>query len=89
MYVKKLKDHQIEEIIHAISDEDAVVTDIRRVYTDPEITVDSEGLEEHYVLHDYDLEGFEFLPDDATLIYRKKMLEFFGADYAKRYLLGK
>ena len=35
MYVKKLKDHEIEEIMHAISDMDAVVTDIRRAATDP------------------------------------------------------
>ena len=40
-------------------------------------------------LHDYDIEGFDFLPDDATKIYRKKMLEFFGIDYALNYLLRK
>ncbi|MBR4014788.1 MAG: hypothetical protein IKI88_01120 [Anaerotignum sp.] len=89
MYVKKLKDHEIEEIIRAISDEDAVVTDIKRIYTDPEVTVLSQDMEEHYVLHDYDIEGFEFLPDGATYIYREKMLKFFGVEYAEKYLLGK
>ncbi len=89
MYVKRLKDDQIEQIIQSISDVDAEVTDIRRPYTDPEVTALSQDMEEHYVLHDYDIEGFEFLPDDATTIYRKKMLEFFGIDYALNYLLRK
>ena len=89
MYVKKLKDHEIEEIMHAISDMDAVVTDSRRAATDPEVTVLSQDMEEHYVLHDYDIEGFDFLPDNATYIYREKMLKFFGVEYAARYLLGK
>lgn len=77
MYVKKLKDHQIADIMRVISDPDAEVTDIRRPYTDPEVTVLSQDMEEHYVLHDYDIEGFDFLPDDATKLYRAKMLEFF------------
>ena len=33
MYVKKLKDHQIADIMRVISDPDAEVTDIRRPYT--------------------------------------------------------
>ena len=59
-----------------ISDPDAEVTDIRRPYTDPEVTVLSQDMEEHYVLHDYDIEGFDFLPDDATKIYRKRCWNF-------------
>ena len=77
MYVKKLKDHQIADIMRVISDPDAEVTDL------------SQDMEEHYVLHDYDIEGFDFLPDDATKLYRAKMLEFFGMDYALNYLLRK
>lgn len=61
MYVKKLKDHQIADIMRVISDPDAEVTDIRRPYTDPEVTVLSQDMEEHYVLHDLDIEGFDFL----------------------------
>ena len=55
MYVKKLKDHQIADIMRVISDPDAEVTDIRRPYTDPEVTVLSQDMEEHYVLHDYEM----------------------------------
>lgn len=89
MFVKRLRDDQITGIIQAVSDPDAEVIDIRRPYTDPEVTAVSQDMEEHYVLHDYDIEGFEFLPDDATYIYRKKMLEYFGIDYALHYLLRK
>ena len=89
MYVKKLKDHQIADIMRVISDPDAEVPDSRRPYPAPAWTVLSQDMEEHYVLHDYDIEGFDFLPDDATKIYRKKMLEFFGIDYALNYLLRK
>lgn len=89
MFVKKLKDAQIAEIMQVISDADAEVTDIRRPLTDPEVTVLSQDMVEHYVLHDYDIEGFDFLPSDATKIYRRKMLEFFGEAYAAHYLLRK
>ena len=78
MFVKRLRDDQIADLMCEISDVDAQVTDIRRPYTDPEVTVLSQDMEEHYVLHDYDIEGFEYLPSDATKIYRKKMLEYFG-----------
>ena len=89
MFVKRLRDDQIADLMCEISDVDAQVTDIRRPYTDPEVTVLSQDMEEHYVLHDYDIEGFEYLPSDATKIYRKKMLEYFGRAYALQYLLRK
>ncbi len=89
MFVKRLRDDQIADLMCEISDVDAQVTDIRRPYTDPEVTVLSQDMEEHYVLHDYDIEGFEYLPSDATKIYRKKMLEYFGIAYALQYLLRK
>lgn len=89
MFVKRLRDDQIADLMQEISDPDAEVMDIRRPYTDPEVTVLSQDMQEHYVLHDYDLEGFEYLPTDATKIYRKKMLEYFGIDYALHYLLRK
>ncbi|HIY04866.1 MAG TPA: hypothetical protein H9733_07875 [Candidatus Anaerotignum merdipullorum] len=89
MFVKRLRDDQIAEIMQVISDSETEVTDIRRPYTDPEVTVLSQGMEEHYVLHDYDIEGFDYLPEGSTYLYRKKMLEFFGIVYATRYLLRK
>ena len=89
MFVKRLRDDQIADLMCEISDVEAQVTDIRRPYTHPEVTVLSQDMEEHYVLHDYDIEGFEYLPSDATKIYRKKMLEYFGITYALQYLLRK
>ena len=89
MFVKRLTDHEIGDIMKAISDADAEVTYIYRAVTDPEVTVLSQDMEEHYVLHDYDIEGFDYLPDNATVVYRKKMLECFGIDYALHYMLRK
>lgn len=89
MFAKRLKGYEIEEIMCAISDKDAKVTNIFRTVTDPEVTVLSQDMEEHYVLHDYDIEGFEYLPINATYIYRKKMLGFFGINYADHYMLRK
>ena len=86
MYVKRLKDHEIEAIIRVISDPDAEVTFINRVASDPEVTVISQDMEEHYVLHDFDIEGFDYLPDDATVTYRKEMLKIFGVKYAEDYM---
>lgn len=76
MYVKKLKDHQIADIMRVISDPDAEVTDIRRPYTDPEVTVLSQDMEEHYVLHDYDIEGFDFLPMMRQRFIEKRCWNF-------------
>ena len=87
MYVKRLKDHEIESIIRVISDPDAEVTFINRVATDPEVTVLSQDMEEHYVLHDYDIEGFEYLPDNSMYLYRAEMLKIFGVKYAEDYML--
>lgn len=86
MFVKHLQDEQIAEIMRTISDPNAKVTRIDRPYTDPEVTVLSQWMEEHYVLHDFDIEGFEYLPANATYMYREKMLNFFGIDYAEYYL---
>ena len=39
------------------------------------------------MLHDYDIEGFDYLPDDATITYRKEMLKIIGIKYAETYLM--
>lgn len=91
MYVKRLQDRQIEEIIHAISGEESEVTYIHRPYTDPEVEVISMGMDEYYILHDYYVEccNSAYFPKNATRLHREKMLKFFGPEYARRYLLGK
>lgn len=88
MFVKRLKDHEIAQIMRAVSDDpECEVVDIVRKLTDPEVTINSQDMEEHYVLHDYDIEGFDYLPDDATITYRKEMLEIIGIKYAETYLM--
>ena len=51
------------------------------------MVINSQDMEERYVLHDYDIEGFDYLPDDSTRMYRKEMLRIFGEKYAADYML--
>ena len=70
-----------------ISDPDCEIVSIFRKVTDPEVVINSQDMEERYVLHDYDIEGFDYLPDDSTRMYRKEMLRIFGEKYAADYML--
>ena len=87
MYVKRLKDDEILQIMRVISDPDCAIVSIFRKVTDPEVVINSQDMEERYVLHDYDIEGFDYLPDDSTRMYRKEMLRIFGEKYAADYML--
>lgn len=87
MFVKRLKDDEILQIMRAVSDPECELVDVFRRVTDPEVVINSQDMEEHYVLHDYDIEGFDYLPDDATITYRKAMLEIIGIKYAETYLM--
>ena len=87
MFVKRLKDDEILQIMRAVSDPECELVDVFRRVTDPEVVSNSQDMEEHYVLHDYDIEGFDYLPDDATITYRKAMLEIIGIKYAETYLM--
>ncbi len=87
MFVRRLQDQDILQIMRAVSDPECEVLQIFRKVTDPEVIINSQEMEERYVLHDYDIEGFDYLPDDATQIYRKEMLKIFGVKYAETYLL--
>lgn len=86
MFAKKLKDSEILHIMRVISDSRCQLVSIFRKVTDPEVVLISCGMEERYVLHDYDIEGFNYLPNNATVIYRKEMLKIFGMKYAETYL---
>ena len=86
-YVKRLKDDEILQIMRVISDPDCEIVSIFRKVTDPEVVINSQDMEERYVLHDYDIEGFDYLPDDSTRMYRKEMLRIFGEKYAADYML--
>ena len=81
MYVKRLKDDEILQIMRVISDPDCEIVSIFRK------VINSQDMEERYVLHDYDIEGFDYLPDDSTRMYRKEMLRIFGEKYAADYML--
>ena len=81
MYVKRLKDDEILQIMRVISDPDCEIVSIFRKVTDPEVVINSQDME------DYDIEGFDYLPDDSTRMYRKEMLRIFGEKYAADYML--
>ena len=81
MYVKRLKDDEILQIMRVISDPDCEIVSIFRKVTDPEVVINSQDMEERYVLHD------DYLPDDSTRMYRKEMLRIFGEKYAADYML--
>ena len=70
MFVKKLKDDEIQQIMRVISDPECEIVSIFRKVTDPEVIINSQDMEEHYVLHDFDIVGFDYLPDDETITYR-------------------
>ena len=80
MYVKRLKDDEILQIMRVISDPDCEIVSIFRKVTDPEVVINSQDMEERY-------EGFDYLPDDSTRMYRKEMLRIFGEKYAADYML--
>ncbi len=88
MFVEKLKEDQIRQIISLISDDDAPESvEIHKRDTGVEVTIISMGMEENYVLHDYFVETFDYAANGCEYIYRKQMLEFFGPPYAERFLL--
>ena len=86
MFAKKLKDHEILQIMRAISDPECEIISIFRKVTDPEVVINSQDMEERYVLHDFDIEGFDYLPDNSTVIYRKQMQKNYGPKYAQDYM---
>ena len=57
MYVKRLKDDEILQIMRVISDPDCEIVSIFRKVTDPEVVINSQDMEERYVLHDYDIDA--------------------------------
>ena len=88
VYVKRLENSHIKEIINEISGPDAEITFIKRVSTGVEVEVLYDGEdEEYYVLHDYFYESDVNNGTNSQKIYRKKMLELIGIEYAERFLL--
>ncbi len=98
MYAEKLTEAQIREIMDLISDDGNVkVLQIRTYDNDfedctqfsryPEVKAMFQETEETYRLYDYHIQGFQKAGAGSEYIYRKKMVEYFGEQYAIDFLL--
>ncbi len=98
MYAEKLTEAQIREIMNLISDDGQLRIMQIRTYNDtfddcihfskvPEIKAMFQETEETYRLQDYHIAGFHHAGAGSDYIYRKKMYEYFGDQYAIDFLL--
>lgn len=98
MYAEKLTEEQIREIMNLISDDGSVRIVQIRTYNSsfedcvnwskvPEIKAMFQETEETYRLYDYHIQGFHRAGAGSEYIYRKKMYEYFGDQYAIDFLL--
>ncbi|MBR4014787.1 MAG: hypothetical protein IKI88_01115 [Anaerotignum sp.] len=98
MFSEKLTEAQIREIMNVISDDGAVkIISIRTYDTSfedslaisniPEVKAEFQETVETYQLYDYHIRGFNRAGAGSDYIYRKMMLEWFGDEYAIRYLM--
>lgn len=88
-YLSKCSDGQIKELMECYATFTDI--DIERGF-DGEVAVEimhTDGIPESYVLDDYNVIVYDWddTDTDSLLEYRKKMLSFFGNQYAVDYLL--
>ena len=89
MYILTCSDEQIGELMKCYGAYTEI--DIRRNqqydYVNVEMIV--EGLPESYTLYDYNVTVYDWDDTDTDCLnnYRKKMMEYFGTQYAIDYLL--
>lgn len=88
MYIHKLSDAQIKELMKCYTPDYTEIDIIRHSNCiDVELIVDD--IPESYVLHDYIVDVYDWDDSDTDCLhdYRAKMLEYFGNQYAIDYLL--
>lgn len=89
MYIMKCSDEQIKELMkcYAPSYTDIDITR-RKGYLDIELI--NGDIPEQYVVYDYNVEVYDWddTNTDCLKDFRKKMLEFFGNQYAIDYLIA-
>ncbi|MGG0667733.1 hypothetical protein ABE073_04305 [Lederbergia citrisecunda] len=87
-YISKLSPEQIKDVMEIYSPKH---TDLKYELRERYISIslyDQEGIEETYDIEDYDVAIYDWMgKGDYLLRYRKKMLEWFGEQYAMDYLL--
>lgn len=88
MYIHKLSDGQIKELMRCYAPDYTDIDIIKHSNCiDVELIVDD--IPENYVLYDFTVEVYDWDDSgtDCLQNYRKKMLEYFGNQYAVDYLL--
>lgn len=87
-YLQKCSDEQIKKLMRYYAPDYTDITIIRR---DEVIDIEliNDEFPENYIMSDYDVEVYDWdnQGTDCLYDYRKKMLEYFGNQYAIDYLL--
>ena len=98
MFIEKLTEEQIREVMNVISDDGELTILKIRTYDQsfddavafsnvPEVTAKFQEDTETYQLHDYHIRGKNRAGAGSDYVYRSLMYKWFGADYAIKYLL--
>ena len=88
MYVEKLSNDQVKELMKSYADGYTEISITRREGS-IDVSLVYNDIPENYVLYDYEVEVYDWDDRDTDCLqnYRKKMLEYFGIQYASDYLL--
>lgn len=88
MYIQKLSDEQIKELMKYYAS-DYTGIDIVRHSNNIDVELIVDDIPENYVLYDFTVEVYDWDDSGTDCLhnYRTKMLEYFGNQYAVDYLL--
>lgn len=88
-YVTQLTHDQILEIMEIYSPNYLELNYKRINYCIGVTLRDHEGIEENYTINDYDVNIIDWMGNEHSYLirFREKMLNWFGFEYAKDYLL--
>ena len=88
MFVEQLTDNQFAEILNMISD-DGEVKDftINKNKVPYAVKATFQETTETYFIDDYFIKGVGFAGAGSDFIYRQKMYEWFGKEYAINFLM--
>lgn len=88
-YIERCSDEQLKELMRQYANNYTDI-DISRRNEVVDIELISDGLPENYIVSDYNVEVYDWDDSGESSLrdFRKKMLEYFGNQYAIDYLLN-
>lgn len=88
-YLQKCSDEQIKKLMRCYAFDYTDITITRRNEI-IDIELINDGIPEQYIMSDYNVEVYDWDDQGTDCLhdYRKKMLEYFGNQYAIDYLLN-